>query len=203
MNSVENDVPRARVARPLLVLALTLFPLAATHSPNRPTAEGFVRGGDILLPAPAWERGSIHALIREAAQRYGIDPALVRAMIWVESRYDPYAVSPRGARGLMQLTPTTARSVGVANAFDPRQNVFGGVKYLSLLLKEHDGDLRLALASYNAGPAAVRRHGGVPPFGETQDYLTKIGRRFRRLPEPPPAEPALPPAAPAASGTDD
>lgn len=203
MNPVEIDVRRARVARPLLVLALTLFPLAAGHVSSAPPVPGLLRGGDIYLPAPAWERRSIHALIREAAQRYGIDPALVRAMIWVESRYDPYAVSPAGARGLMQLTPDTARSVGVANAFDPRQNVFGGVKYLSLLLKEHDGDLRLALASYNAGPAAVRRHGGVPPYGETQEYLTKIGRRFPRLPEPPSAEPALPPAEPAASGTDD
>jgi soluble lytic murein transglycosylase-like protein len=158
-----------------------------------------VRGGDIHLHPPAWERASIHALIREAATRYGVDPALVRAVVWVESRYDPYAVSPAGARGLMQLTPDTARAVGVANAFDPRQNVFGGVKYLSMLLKEHDGDLRLALASYNAGPTAVRRHGGVPPYTETQDYLTRIRRRFRRLPDVAPE----PPAVAAAAGTDD
>jgi soluble lytic murein transglycosylase-like protein len=198
-------VRRTRFARPMLVLALTLVPLTAGHGPELPSGLARYRGGDIVLPPPAWERRSILELIQEAAARYGVDPALVRAVVWVESRYDPYAVSPRGARGLMQLTPNTARSVGVANAFDPRQNVFGGVKYLSMLLKEHDGDLRLALASYNAGPTAVRRHGGVPPYGETEDYLTKIRRRFRRLPEPPaaPAEAPPPPAAPVASGTDD
>jgi soluble lytic murein transglycosylase len=155
-----------------------------------------VRGGDIVLAAerPTWERRSIHALIREAATTYGIDAALVRAVVWVESRYDVYAESPRGARGLMQLTADTAREMGVKDAFDPRQNVFGGVKYLSRLIKQHDGDVALALASYNAGPETVRRFGGVPPFSETTQYLTRIRRQFRRLPVPPPPPPEGPPA---------
>jgi len=198
--SVVDQYPRwGGRARVLLVLALALSPLAQgdSHPPEVPGTRD-IRGGDIHLPRPAWERRSIHALIREAAAAYGVDPGLVRAMVWVESRYDPYAVSPRGARGLMQLTPVTAREVGVTNPFDARQNVFGGVKYLSRLIKRHDGDVALALASYNAGPATVRRFGGMPPYGETTEYLTRIRRQFRRLPEPA-ARPA-PPEAPAPAG---
>ena len=171
----------------MAILALASVCLAlARGDAARPEPPSFValRGGDIELAAPAWGRSRIHALIREAAAVYDVDPALVRAMVWVESGYDPYAVSPRGARGLMQLTAVTAREVGVSNPFDPRQNVFGGVKYLSRLLKRHDGDVALALASYNAGPGAVRRFGGVPPYEQTQGYLTKIRRRFRGVPVP-------------------
>jgi soluble lytic murein transglycosylase-like protein len=149
------------------------------------------RGGDIALPRPTWERRQLHGFIQEAARAYGVDPALVRAVVWVESRYDPYAVSPRGARGLMQLTADTAREVGVTNPFDARQNVFGGTKYLSQLIKRHDGDVALALASYNAGPATVRRFGGMPPYEETAEYLSKIRRRFRRLPQPRTAQVAM------------
>jgi hypothetical protein len=172
-------------SRVFLLVALLVLPLGqgGAFVPDVPGLQG-ARGGDIALPRPTWERESIHAFIREAAAAYGVDPALVRAMVWVESRYDPYAVSPRGARGLMQLTSDTAREVGVTNPFDARQNVFGGVKYLSRLIKRHDGDLALALASYNAGPETVRRFGGLPPYGETVEYLTRIRRRFRRLPEP-------------------
>jgi soluble lytic murein transglycosylase-like protein len=171
--------------RLLIALAITLLPAARGDSrpPEIPGLQDS-RGGDVLLlPRPTWERHAIQELIREAAAAYGLDPALVRAVVWVESRYNPYAVSPRGARGLMQLTADTAREVGVTNPFDPRQNVFGGVKYLSRLIKRHDGDLALALASYNAGPETVRRFGGVPPFTETTEYLTRIRRRFRRLPD--------------------
>jgi soluble lytic murein transglycosylase-like protein len=109
-------------------------------------------------------------LVLEAARAHGVDPALVRAVIRAESRYDPRAVSPRGARGLMQLMPRVARELGVTDAFDPRQNVFD----------RHDGDVVLALASYNAGPTNVKRYGGVPPFRETQGYLAKIRRDMRR-----------------------
>jgi soluble lytic murein transglycosylase-like protein len=183
------------------VPVLVVLQLAAGDSyvPEVPGLQG-VRGGDIALPRPTWERSELHAFIREAASAYGVDPALVRAVVWVESRYNPYAVSPRGARGLMQLTADTAREVGVTNPFDARQNVFGGTKYLSQLIKRHDGDVALALASYNAGPATVRRFGGMPPYVETTEYLTRIRRRFRRLPEPA-ARPALAEAdsAPAAT----
>jgi Transglycosylase SLT domain len=190
MNEDEQNPARGRArsggrTRVLLALGITLLPAARGDS-RAPEVPGLseARGGDLHLARPTWERQAIHELIREAATAYGLDPALVRAVVWVESRYNPYAVSPRGARGLMQLTSVTAREVGVTNVFDPRQNVFGGVKYLSRLIKRHDGDVALALASYNAGPSAVRRFGGVPPFTETTEYLSRIRRRFRHLPRP-------------------
>jgi hypothetical protein len=190
MNEDEQNPARGRArsggrTRVLLALGITLLPAARGDS-RAPEVPGLseARGGDLHLARPTWERQAIHELIREAAAAYGLDPALVRAVVWVESRYNPYAVSPRGARGLMQLTSVTAREVGVTNVFDPRQNVFGGVKYLSRLIKRHDGDVALALASYNAGPSAVRRFGGVPPFSETTEYLSRIRRRFRHLPHP-------------------
>jgi hypothetical protein len=186
MMTVDGNPRRGGRGRLLLIATLAVvLPLAAGDSyvPEVPGLHG-VRGGDIALPRPTLDRQQVYALIREAATAYGVDAALVRAVVWVESRYDPYAVSPRGARGLMQLTPDTARHVGVTNPFDARQNVFGGTKYLSQLIKRHDGDVALALASYNAGPATVRRFGGMPPYVETAEYLTRIRRRFRRLPEP-------------------
>jgi soluble lytic murein transglycosylase-like protein len=190
MSPVERRLHRGRVVLAFVALAGVSVALVRGDA-VRPVPSAFVslKGGDISLPAPPWGRGRIQALIREAASEYGVDPALVRAVVWVESGYDPYAVSPRGARGLMQLTEDTARELGVSNPFDPRQNVFGGVKYLSRMLKLHDGDVALALASYNAGPEAVRRFGGVPPFEQTQGYLVKIRRRFRGLPEPAPLAP--------------
>ena len=180
--------PRSALARVLWLLPFAFSSLVQIDQavPDTPGWRS-LRGGDIALAEPAWERRQIHSMIREASATYGVDPALVRAVVWVESRYDPFAVSPKGARGLMQLTPATARHLGVANAFDPRQNVFGGVKYLSMLIDQHGGDVALALASYNAGPNAVRRHGGVPPYEQTQGYLRKIRQRFRGLPEPPPS----------------
>ena len=197
MMTVDENPRRGGRGRRLLLISTmaVVLPMAAgdPYVPEVPGLHG-VRGGDIALPRPTVDRQQVYALIREAATAYGVDAALVRAVVWVESRFDPYAVSPRGARGLMQLTPETAREVGVTNPFDARQNVFGGTKYLSQLIKRHDGDLALALASYNAGPATVRRYRGVPPYVETAEYLTRIRRRFRRLPEPRPVLPETEPA---------
>lgn len=175
MSPVERRLRRGRVVLAFVALAGVSVALVRGDAAS-PVPSAFVslKGGDISLPAPPWGRSRIQALIREAASEYGVDPALVRAMVWVESGYDPYAVSAKGARGLMQLTEDTAREVGVSNPFDPRQNVFGGVKYLSRMLKLHDGDVALALASYNAGPGNVKKHGGIPPFGETRGYVRKI-----------------------------
>jgi hypothetical protein len=111
-------------------------------------------------------------LIGATARQYGLEPALVKAVIKCESRFDPGAVSPRGAQGLMQLMPATQSLLGVADAFDPRHNIAGGVRYLSMLRQLFDGDVSLILAAYNAGPQAVIEAGAtVPPFPETQRYV--------------------------------
>jgi soluble lytic murein transglycosylase-like protein len=103
-----------------------------------------------------------------------VEVALVRAVIQTESQFDPHAVSSVGAQGLMQLMPATARRFGVTDAFDPRQNIFGGTRYLRVLLDMFQGDVVLATAAYNAGEGAVSRYGGVPPYRETQGYVRKI-----------------------------
>ena len=106
---------------------------------------------------------------------HDIRPDLVRAVVQVESAFNPYAVSPKGAQGLMQLMPATARALGVSNPFNPLDNIRGGVRYLRQLLDRYDNDEVLALAAYNAGPEAVARYGQkVPPYRETRNYVTKI-----------------------------
>jgi hypothetical protein len=118
--------------------------------------------------------GEYNNHIVDAAATHGVDINLVRAVIQVESDFDPLAVSSKGARGLMQLMPGTAKRMGVANSFDPRQNIFGGVRYLRFLLDMFSGNLALVVAAYNAGENAVSRYGGIPPFKETQDYVGKV-----------------------------
>jgi len=114
------------------------------------------------------------AIILEAAQRFGLAPALIRAVIQTESGFDPMAVSTAGAQGLMQLMPALSKELGVEDPFNPRQNIMAGSQYLSALLSYYNGDLSLALASYNAGPGMVERYNGVPPFEETQRYVKTI-----------------------------
>jgi hypothetical protein len=112
--------------------------------------------------------------VEEAARLHQIHPDLVKSVIAVESEFDQWAVSSKGARGLMQLMPDTARRLGVADSFDARQNIFGGAQYLRSLLDQFGGDLALALAAYNAGPNAVLRYGGIPPYRETREYVRKV-----------------------------
>jgi soluble lytic murein transglycosylase-like protein len=121
------------------------------------------------LPPSAFEH-----LITAAAAKYALDAALIRAVINAESAFDPLAVSRAGAMGLMQLMPPLAAEMGVTDPFDPRQNIFAGSRYLRQLLDAYDGDVTLALASYNAGPGAVERYNGVPPYPETQHYVKTI-----------------------------
>jgi len=112
--------------------------------------------------------------IMQAAQTYQVDAALIRAIIMAESSYNPKAVSHRGAQGLMQLMPTTARWLGVEDSFDPALNIDGGVRYFKRLLDRFDGNIQLALAAYNAGSRYVRKYGGVPPFRATRNYIKKV-----------------------------
>lgn len=116
--------------------------------------------------------------IEEMALRYDIDPKLIQAVIATESCYDHKAVSRVGAQGLMQLMPATASELGVRNAFDPKQNISGGARYLRQMLDTFNQDERLALAAYNAGPNAVKKHGGIPPYKETQQYVKKVLRLY-------------------------
>lgn len=127
--------------------------------------------------------GRYDELIRQAADHYGVDFNLIKAVIHAESAFNSSAVSRKGARGLMQLMPGTARALGVRDSFDPRENVFGGTRYLKAMLERFDNDLQLSLAAYNAGPNLVDRL-GVPPYRETHDYIrrvTSLMKRYGRL----------------------
>jgi soluble lytic murein transglycosylase-like protein len=118
-------------------------------------------------------------IISEAAYRYQVDPALIKAIIMVESSNNPRAVSSKGAKGLMQLMPATADALGVGDVFDPEENIDAGVRYFSQLLNRFQGNVRLALAAYNAGSENVRRYGGMPPFSETRHHVKKVLRYYQ------------------------
>ncbi len=122
-------------------------------------------------------------LITAAAKKYDVSPSLVAAVIKAESGFEPKAQSKAGAKGLMQLMDDTARRLGVTSSFDPTQNIEGGTKYLSSLLKKFNGNTTLALAAYNAGSGAVEKHGGIPPFKETRDYIANVLGYWRQYSE--------------------
>jgi len=124
---------------------------------------------------------SIPELVRSTAQKYEVDPLLVHSVIQVESNYNPYAISPKGAQGIMQLMPGTARRFGVSHPFDARDNIEGGVRYLKYLQTLFPDDLRLAIAAYNAGEGAVWKFNNqIPPYPETEQYVYKVGSRYGR-----------------------
>lgn len=131
------------------------------------------------LAGPSRIPANIDELVEQTASRHQVDPELIRAIIRVESAYDAKAVSNKGAMGLMQLVPATAQRFGVANPFDPKQNLEGGVNYLKYLLDHFGGDLDLSLAAYNAGEHTVQRSGGIPAIPETQNYVRKINKLYQ------------------------
>ncbi len=149
------------------------------------------------LSARSEPTAEIAAFARRAAEGKGLDPALVLAVMRIESGFDARALSPKGAIGLMQLMPDTAARFGVRDAYDPEQNVRGGASYLRFLLERYDGDVTLAAAAYNAGEGAVDRHGGVPPYAETQAYVQALGAIYPRRRHPPRTPDAIPVARPA------
>jgi soluble lytic murein transglycosylase-like protein len=162
---------------------------AELRAKSRPTAETSGGSGPALSLSPGWFDGpvssgdaTIDAMVRQAAAKHGVDPRLIFLVMQAESGFRLRAVSPKGATGLMQLMPATAVRLGVGNILDPRENVFGGVKYLRWLLDRFGGDVRLALAGYNAGEHAVESYGNqVPPFLETQNYVRSIVLRYIRF----------------------
>lgn len=137
--------------------------------------------------------GQFTQTVERIARQNQLSPKLIHSVIRVESNYDPYAVSPKGALGLMQLIPSTARRFGVSDVFDPADNIQGGARYLKYLLELYKGDNALALAAYNAGEGAVSRYGGVPPFPETRNYVTRVRKRLEETALP--DETAEPPSA--------
>ena len=180
-HSERGFTDRRRISRRKRTLRGLLFGMFAmslpTHASKPPnfniaTSEGFVTTSEDFRPLPATI--AYNDTIAEAADLYRLDPNLIRAIIRAESAFNPFAVSRAGAQGLMQLMPAVAEELNVLDPFDPRQNIFGGARYLRWLLDRNDGNLDLAVASYNAGPGAVDRYNGIPPYRETRNYVKKV-----------------------------
>jgi hypothetical protein len=169
-NIVDNPEPLPR--------PVSVAPPPSTAVPSSPNPESLqaavagLKGG--AGAAKALSTPEIGALVNAISLQHGVDPDLVAAVIRAESNYDQWAISPKGARGLMQLMPATAQRFGVLNVFDARDNIQGGVRFLRFLLEKFDGDIELALAGYNAGENLVEKLGKVPPIDETRGYVSKI-----------------------------
>jgi len=159
---------------------VTLPPLTQAnfqkYFPNYYRSSSFSLGGPINLANQA----QYEAHIKLTCGLYGLDCNLVKAVIRAESGFNNQAVSPKGAMGLMQLMPGTSRDLGVANPFDPVQNIDGGARYLRMMLDRFNNNLHLALAAYNAGPEAVQKYGGIPPYDETQVYVKRVMDFYNR-----------------------
>ena len=152
--------------------------MAFTNAPPHSQCK-FIAGKRKKAEGPKIRSTRYDPVIEKIALNYGLDPALVQAVIKVESNFNPSAVSPKGAIGLMQLLPATARRFGVTDCYDPVENITGGIRYLKYLLMLFNGNLDLSLAAYNAGENVVLRLGRIPPYRETQNYVRKIKTLYR------------------------
>lgn len=148
--------------------------LTFTNVPNHQGFRRVIREGSVRSSSSGLSGNSYEEIIRSASDRHSVDADLIRAVIKVESDFDSSARSHKGATGLMQLMPETARLHNVLDMYDPSANIEGGVRHLKLLLGKYQGDLELSLAAYNAGMKAVERHGGIPPFTETREYVRRV-----------------------------
>jgi soluble lytic murein transglycosylase-like protein len=172
---------------PLAIISFFLFTniTGILFSPAfAPSANASTEVHSIPADIPSSGDEATDWIIFRAAEKEGLDPRFVHAVIWQESRYKPLAVSHVGAQGLMQLMPATARRFGCDNANDPAENVAAGTKYLSWLLKRFHGNVELALAGYNAGEGAVDKYNGIPPYNETQNYVRRITSQYGKTYHP-------------------
>ncbi|WPL17072.1 Membrane-bound lytic murein transglycosylase C precursor [Thiorhodovibrio winogradskyi] len=177
-DAAQSDHAKAReVLEVLRIVARPKRRPSCADGQGKRVSPGLAGGARAHRPARA--PAEIVRLVHGLAPHYGLDPALVLALIEAESSFDPDARSHKNAQGLMQLIPATATRFGVRDVWDPEQNLRGGMAYLRWLLNRFNGDLELALAGYNAGEAAVERHGGVPPYKETRAYVARIFRRLK------------------------
>ncbi|OKY77002.1 MAG: hypothetical protein BM485_00335 [Desulfobulbaceae bacterium DB1] len=141
----------------------------------------WVKSREMRMPTPRYvDPQAFEGYLREVGEHYRLDPMLIKAVIKAESNFDCLAVSPKGAQGLMQLMPGTARDMRVFDSFDPRQNIRGGARYLRKMLNLFEEDIALALAAYNAGPEAVKNYGAVPDYPETTAYVERVLRHYKR-----------------------
>ena len=158
---------RTIVVTPKVVVSREIKPQVVGDEIEKESSPAFIPASD----------SQVKNLVEEAAMKYDVNPALIDSVIQVESNYNPIAVSPKGAQGLMQLMPQTARRFGVRNTFDARENIHGGVRYLKFLQETFKDD-RLAIAAYNAGEGAVAKYNNVPPYPETMSYVAAVGKRY-------------------------
>lgn len=177
-------LPPSRTVRPTAKAGLSInnknaHPTLALYTPSRSAATMHVSAS---LNGFTTGDATVDGFILESGIRNSVDPVLLYAQMHQESSFKRGAISPKGARGLMQLMPGTAARFGVTNIFDPKQNIEGGARYMRFLLDHFDGDVSLALAGYNAGEGAVRKYGRrIPPYRETQDYVARISQRYARM----------------------
>jgi soluble lytic murein transglycosylase-like protein len=181
---MDNSFFNSQVQSILSQLMLTLVNNASKSTGGAPKAT-WIHAGDkadetgASTGAGASGSSKFFDIIEAAAEKYDVDAKLISSVIKAESNFNPRAVSSAGASGLMQLMPATAAGLGVQDPFDPEQNIMGGAKLLHRLLTKYDGNTQLALAAYNAGPGAVDRYGGIPPYRETQTYVSRVMQYYQ------------------------